>query len=251
MARRQQRDAGVPQRGRPARCAAAGKVRALPGNGPRQQAQCPAYGGPRRRARERSLGVLSAVAAGGRETRGPAGNRPARIGRGPGTAGDCRAPGRPDQAAAGTGAWIRCEPRRGGRERRRALCRGRDAGRLRPARRPAAPFSKLGDDAARGALGIAARSRLLGPPHAPSADHSAPPSGGRSGHVGNDVPESSRRLAGSRRRQPAVDHLPAPGLWRHLLLRCHPRGHRPRLQRGFAAGNRSPRVVPDLHLMGG
>ena len=72
-------------------------------------------------------------------------------------------------------------------------------------------LTKHGDDAARGALGIAGRSCLLGPPHAPSAKHPAPPSSRRSGHVGNDIPESSRWLAGSRRRQPAVDHFSASG----------------------------------------
>ena len=94
-----------------------------------------------------------------------------------------------------------------GGKRRSALRRGRDLGGVRPARRTAAPVSKHGDDAARGALGVAGRSRLLGPPHAPSAEHSAPPSGRRSGHVGHDVPESSRRLAGGRGRQPAVHHF--------------------------------------------
>ena len=47
------------------------------------------------------------------------------------------------------------------------LCRGRGAGGVRPARRAAARASKHGDDAARGALGIAGRGCRLGPPDAP------------------------------------------------------------------------------------
>ena len=119
---------------------------------------------------------------------------------GSGAAGDCRSPGRPDQAAAGTRAWLRRNSRRGRRKRRGALCRGRGAGGIWPAWRIAAHVSKHDDDAAGGALGLAGRSCRLGPPHAPAAKHSAPPSSRRFGHVGNDIPEASRWLAGNRRR---------------------------------------------------
>ena len=97
---------------------------------------------PRTRAGRRSLDVLSAIAVGEREAGGPAGNRPAWVGRGSGTARDRRASGRPDQAVAGARARIRRQPRNGGRERRSDLCRGRGGGGVRPARGPAAPASK-------------------------------------------------------------------------------------------------------------
>ena len=169
MAQRQQRNAGIPCRGRPARRVAAGNVRTLPGNRPRQQAQGPDFGGAGGRTGERCLDVLSAAAPGKRATGRPAGNRPAWFDRGPGATGDRRNPGRSDQAAAGTRPRIRCKPHRGGRQRRSALCRGRGAGGVRPARRTASPAPGHGDDAAGGAFRVADRSRLLGPPHAPSA----------------------------------------------------------------------------------
>ena len=115
---------------------------------PGQQAQRPDDGGSRRYTGAGSLDVLSAIAARERETSRLAANRPARIGCGCGADGDCRASGRPDQTAAGTRAWIRCESYRGGRKRRNAVCRGRGAGRVRPVRSTAAPASKHGNDAA-------------------------------------------------------------------------------------------------------
>ena len=168
MAGRQQRNAGVPGRGRPARCPAAGSVRTLSGDRSGRQAKCSGHRGARRRARARRLDVLSAASAGERAAERSAGNRPARLRRGSGAAGDRGDSGRSDQAAAGARAGIRGKPHGVGRKHRSALCHGRDARRLRLARRPASPASEHRDDAPRGALGVAGRSRLLGSPHAPS-----------------------------------------------------------------------------------
>ena len=139
VAGRQQRPAGVPRGGRPAGRAAAGTVRALPGSRPGQRAERAGHGGARRRAGERSLDVLPPLAVGARETGRPAEDRPAKLGPGPGAAGACGASGRAHQAAAGARARLRREPYRGRRKRRRDLCRGRDSGGLRPARRAATP----------------------------------------------------------------------------------------------------------------
>ena len=248
MARRQQRVAGIPRRGRPAGGPAAGNVRALPGSRPRQQAQRPDYRGSRRRAGGRGLDVLPTAAVGECRAGGPAAGRAARIRRGSGAARDRRASGRSDQAAAGDRARVRGKSCGGGRKRRSALCPGPRPCGVRPPRRPAASASEHGDDAARGALGVAGRSRLLGPPHAPSAERPAPPPGRRSGHVGDDIPEPSRRPAGNRRRQPAVDRFPAPGLRRHLLLRRHPRDRCAGFQPGFSADRHCPRAAPDFAL---
>ena len=69
-----------------------------------------------------------------------------------------------------------------------------------------------------GTRGLPGRSRVLGPPHASPAERSAAPTIRGCGHVRNDVPEPARRPSGGRRRQPALVHLPAAGVRRHLLL---------------------------------
>ena len=80
VARRQQRDAGIPRRRRPARGASAGMVGALPGIRSGQQAQRPDDRGSCHRAGGRGLDVLSATAGGEREAGGPAADCAAWIG---------------------------------------------------------------------------------------------------------------------------------------------------------------------------
>ena len=208
-----------------------GAVRALPGIRPGQQAQRPDHRSVALpRCSDGSLDVLSAIAVGEGQTGGPAEGSPCTD-RPPTWCGSSIAglPGGLVKLLPALALGIVAESR---------YVAGGSAGTLyavaaavaaiRPARRPASPASEHGNDAPRGPLGVAGRSRLLGPAHAPSAKHSSPPAGRRPGHVGNDVPESSRRLAGSGRRQPAFGHLfLLPVFRRHLLLRYRPRRSSP------------------------
>ena len=148
--------AGIPRRKRPAGSVAAGHVRPLQGSGSGDQAERAAYGGARGVAGGRSLDVLSAAPVRERETGRPAADRPERIGRGPSSACGYRNSRRADQGAPGA----RPRPRRrcgdDGGQRRNGLCGRRRRGRLRPPRWAGPHAAEHSDDAARGALRVAA-----------------------------------------------------------------------------------------------
>ena len=85
----------------------------------------------------------------------------------------------------------------------------------------------------------------------PSAKHSAPPSSRRSGHVGDDVPEPSRRPAGGRRQQLPVDHIPASGVRRHFFSTTPPSASSPSSSAWLRCWSPSSSGCARLRLTGG